>query len=174
MMSGCGKGDHNVDRVLALRQNLLNGNGCTFYCEIVADYGDSLYTFGMNCSTDKDGNLDFAVEEPDSISGITGRISSEQAHLTFDDQVLLFEMMADGQVTPVSGPWLMMKALRSGYISACSIVNNGVQLYIQDSYEEDALMLDISLSSSFIPESAQIVFDGKRILSLRVEDFKIV
>jgi hypothetical protein len=174
MMTGCGKGDHNVDRVLASRQKLLNANGCTFYCEIVADYGDSLYTFGMNCSVDKAGNLDFTVKEPDSIAGITGNISSKQAHLTFDDQVLLFEMMADGQVTPVSGPWLLMKALRSGYISACSMVDNGVQVYIQDSYEEDALMLEVSLTSSFIPELVQIVFDGKRILSLRVENFKIV
>ena len=173
-MSGCGKGDRNIDRVLAFRQKLLNGNGCVFYCEIVADYGENLYTFGMDCSVDQNGNLDFTVKEPDSISGITGQISGAQAHLTFDDQVLLFEMMADGQVTPVSAPWLLMKALRSGYISACSSGDQDVQLHIQDSYEEDALLLDINLSTGFIPESAQIVFDGRRILSLRVENFKIL
>jgi len=84
---------------------------------------------------------------------------------------LIFELLADGQITPVSAPWILIKTLRSGYLNACTYTDNGLMLIIDDSYEEDALQLDIWLNDENIPTEAEILWDGRRILSLQISNF---
>lgn len=169
MLTGCG--NDSIDAALELRQQLLAGNGCRFHATVTADYGDYLYEFGMQCQTDELGNLSFSVTAPESISGITGNIRAGEGELTFDNQVLAFSLLADDQVTPVSAPWILIHTLRSGYINACSTGNGKTMLVIDDSYEEDALQLNIWLDEENLPTEAEILWAGRRILSLLVNDF---
>ena len=45
---------------------------------------------------------------------------------------------------------------------------------INDSYEEDALTLDIWLDSQNNPVRAEILYDGRRILTLNIQNFQIL
>ena len=114
LLSGCKSANAPTDRVFALRSRILDSNGCSFHTTVSADYGDKIYTFSMDCVTDKDGNLAFTVTEPTTIAGITGKITVVGGSITFDDKVLAFQSIADDQVTPVMAPWLFIKTLRSG------------------------------------------------------------
>ena len=174
MLAGCEKTGHNLDRALSLRTQILNGKGCTFAATITADYGDKIYTFSMQCQTDAVNNMTFTVTQPSTIAGITGTISEEGGKLTFDDNALIFETLADEQITPVSAPWVLMRTLRSGYIKAAGSYSDGVQIQLNDSYKEQVLSLDVWTNSLDAPVSAEIVWDGRRILSLIIEDFKIL
>ena len=49
-----------------------------------------------------------------------------------------------------------------------------LRLTIDDSYEEDALTLDIWLNGQDIPIRAEILYDGRRILTLEIENFQIM
>lgn len=160
-----------LDQALALREQMQSSNECSFDAKITADYGDELYEFQMACETDASGNLAFSVTEPKTIAGITGVISDEGGKLTFDEHALMFELMADGQITPVSAPWILIKTLRGGYLNACTYTESGIMLIIDDSYEEDALKLEIWLDSENIPTAAEILWDGRRILSIEVSNF---
>ncbi len=168
-LTGCGSGE--IDKAMTVRDQLQSSNGCSFVAEITADYGDAIYEFAMECLVDQIGNLSFTVLEPETICGITGNIRQEKGQLTFDDKVLAFELMADGQITPVSTPWILMHTLRSGYLNACTDTDEGMMLVIDDSYEEDALKLNIWLSQENLPREAEIFWDGNRILTLTVSDF---
>lgn len=170
MISGCGSGG-SIERGLVLRKKLLNSNGCSFDAVITADYGEKVYTFSMRCQADKNGDLSFSVTEPDSISGITGGIRNTGGELTFDGKVLAFEMLADGQITPVSSPWLFVKTLQSGYFSSCGTWDGGLVLGIDDSYKENALHLDIWLDSDDLPVRSEILWQGRRVVSLEVRNF---
>lgn len=172
-LCGCTSTDSEMNRVLELRKNILSG-GCSFHVAVTADYTQKIYTFGMKCDADSEGALTFSVTAPETISGITGNISSEGGKLTFDDQALLFEMIADGQITPVSAPWLLVRCLRSGYIKACGNSDNGLHIQIDDSYEENAMHLDIWTDENNLPVRAEIKWQGKRILSMDVENFTIL
>lgn len=171
---GCTSSGKEMDKVLSLRQAVLKGNGCAFEAMITADYGDRLYTFTMNCVTDTAGNLKFEVLTPNSISGITGIVTEEDGKLTFDDKTLLFETIADEQITPVSAPWLFIHTLRSGYISACGTDGEGLHIQIDDSYADNALQMDIWTNESILPVRAEIVWSGRRILSIDVKEFVIL
>ena len=170
MISGCGSGG-NIEHGLVLREKLLNSNGCSFDAVITADYGEKVYTFSMHCQADKNGDLSFSVTEPDSISGITGGIRNTGGALTFDGKVLAFEMLADGQVTPVSAPWLLVKSLRGGYFASCGTWEGGLVLGVDDSYEDNALHLDIWLDSGDLPIGSEILWQGRRVVSLEVRNF---
>lgn len=173
LLSGCGAGDDQMDQAMNLRKKILEADVCSFQSVITADYGDALYTFQMECSTDSAGNLQFTVTDPETISGITGSISQDSASLTFDDKVLAFPMLADGELTPVSAPWLFMNTLRSGYLTGCSKEEEGFCIYIDDSFEESPLHLMIYTNQDILPVSAEIVWQERRILSLDIRDFAI-
>ena len=171
-MTGCSK-NYNIDSALNLRNRLLNSNGCTFDAVITADYGDEVYIFSMQCQTDASGKIIFKVTDPETISGITGEFSAQGGKLTFDDTALAFPLLADGQVTPVSGPWLLLKTLQSGYLTSAGMDEDLLHLTINDSYEEEALQLDIWLGTEDQPVRAEILYGSRRILSLTVTNFTI-
>ena len=169
--TGCKQSNTELDRAMSLREQLLHSEGCRFTAVITADYGDKIYSFTMDCQADSNGDLTFTVTEPQSISGITGKISGQGGHLTFADKALGFEMLADGQVTPVSAPWLFVRTLRSGYISACGSDGDLARLAIDDSYQENALHLDIWLDSLNTPVRGEILWQGRRVVSLEIKNF---
>ena len=173
MLSGCSSALPEQDRGMALRDALLSGQGCSFDAEITADYGDKLYEFFMACQGDVQGNLAFTVTAPETIAGITGTVSDVGGKLTFDDTALQFELMTDDQLSPVSAPWIFLRTLRSGYLTSAGMDGEQLRLTINDSYEEDALQLDIWLDGDDVPVRAEILYDGRRILSLSVKNFKI-
>lgn len=158
---------------MTMRQQLQN-SGCDFDCTVTADYGDAIYTFSMHCTADEQGTLTFEVLSPESISGITGNISQNKGKLTFDDNALAFDLLADGQLSPVSAPWVLIHTLRGGYLASCAELEGGMLLSIDDSYEEDPLRLDIRMDGEGKPKTAEILWQGRRILSMEVENFEFV
>ena len=173
LLSGCkGSGD-SLDRAVALRNRILRGNGCSFTAAVTADYGEQIYVFKMDCETDREGNLTFTVKEPATIAGITGNVSGTGGAITFDDKVLAFETIADGLVTPVTAPWLVMKTLRSGYLRDASETEQGFLISIDDSYAEEPLQLRIRTAGD-LPASGEIFWQGRRILTIVVENFSFL
>lgn len=171
-LTGCA--DDELDTAMRLRDQLQNSDGCEFDVTVTADYGDALHEFGMHCQMDELGDISFTVTAPETISGISGKITEGGGQLTFDDQVLAFPLLADGQLSPVSAPWILIHTLRSGYLNACTQTQEGTMLVIDDSYAEDALQLDIWLDENDLPVSAEILYEGLRILSLEVSAFTYV
>lgn len=173
ILTGC-KSDPVLSKAVSLRESVLAADGCSFHARITADYGDKLYIFGMQCRFDATGNLTFTVTEPDSIAGISGMIHDDRGKLTFDDQVLAFPLIADEQFSPVSAPWVFMKALRSGFIHSSAQIEGHTQICIDDSYHDDAMQVDIFLSASDLPRQAEILWKNRRILSLEITGFEFL
>ena len=173
LLSGCKGNENSLDRAVALRNRVLQGNGCSFSATVTADYGEQIYVFKMDCKTDREGNLTFTVAEPVTIAGITGKVSSSGGTITFDDKALAFQTIADGLVTPVTAPWLLMKTLSSGYLKDASPTEQGFEISVDDSYAEESLQLRIRTAGD-LPAFAEIFWQGRRILTLAVEDFSFL
>ena len=174
VLTGCTGKRNEMDRAMNLRAALLGSEGCSFTAQITADYGDEVHEFSLYCEGKSNGDLGFRVEKPETLSGITGRFRGSEGALTFDDAALTFPLLADGQVTPVSGPWIFLKTLLGGYLTACNQEEEYLHLTIDDSYEEDALQLEIWLDSENIPVHAEILYGGRRILTMEIESFQIL
>lgn len=173
-LTGCTGHREELDKAMALRAKLLASQGVSFDATVTADYGDKNYTFSLNCKTDNQGNLAFTVVQPESIAGITGTITGTGGKLTFDDTALAFDTMADGQLSPVNGPWVLIHTLRSGYLTSCAQEGELTRVTIDDSYAENALHLDIWLDADNFPCRSDILWQGRRLLSIEVKNFSFL
>jgi len=174
LLSGCGSGNAGLEGAMAFRDRLLDASGCEFSALITADYGTGSDTFRMEVHADAEGNVAFEVTEPEPISGITGTVTRSGGALTFDDTILGFPMLAEGRLAPVSAPWVLLKALRSGYLSSVGKESDGWRLTVLDSYEEDALVLDVWFDENWQPIHSEILFKGEKILTLVPENLRFV
>lgn len=174
MLTGCNKTTDAMDVAMQFRQELNTAASCSFDAKITADYGNTCYTFLLNCETGNSGTLKFAVAAPESIRDITGSVSDAGGQLTFDDAALSFPLLADQQLSPISAPWILLKALRGGYISSAGTVNDQVRLIVEDSFEKDPLTIHIWLDADNNPVLGEIYHDGYRILAVEVENFQFM
>ena len=174
LLTGCSGPPEEMEIGMELRTRLLQSSGCSFDAAITADYGDQIHTFTMVCSADSSGDISFAVTEPERISGICGSLSGQGGELSFKDTVLAFEFLAEEQLSPVSAPWIFLKSLRGGYLTSACREDGRIRLSIDDSYAESPLRLDVWLNEDDIPEYADVLYDGSRILSLTVANFEIL
>lgn len=170
LLIGCSKTEE-PDRGMALRAKLLSSNGYSFTTEVNADFGDKTYTFGLDCQVDSQGSVGFTVIAPEGIAGITGKLSAQGGALTFDDTALAFEFLANGRLSPVSAPWLLVHTLHEGYIVSGTSLDSGMMLSINDSYRDDAMTVNIYLGDDDLPTGAEVFCEGQRILSMTVENF---
>lgn len=174
LLAGCSGPPDEMESGLELRSRLLQSSGCSFDANITADYGDKIHTFTLRCNADSKGDLSFSVIKPDPISGICGKLTGDGGKLTFDDTALSFDLMAEQQLSPISAPWILIKTLRSGCMTSACRENGSIRLSIDDSYEENALRLDIRLNTEQLPDYAEILYKGRKILSVAVENFEIL
>ena len=174
LLSGCSGQSNEMDAGMHLRSNLLQAEGCSFQAAITADCGDKIHAFTLSCNADAGGDMTFTVIEPKTIAGISGKLSGEGGKLTFDGTALHFELLTEDQLSPVSAPWILLKTLRSGFITSCCTEENSLRLSVDDSYKDDALRLDIWLDSDHLPDRAEILHNGRKILSVTVEQFEIL
>ena len=170
---GCAKEGGQLDRAMNVRAKWIAKTVC-FDAKIVADYGDETYEFTMECSAAPEGELRFTVKAPQTIAGIKGTVSATGGKLTFDDTALAFDLMADGQINPVSAPWVLVRTLRSGYLTSCCEEDGLLRVSIDDSYEEDALQMEIWLNPENQPIQAEIIYEGRRIVTMKIENFQIL
>lgn len=174
ILCGCSQTEEPIDAAMTLRDSVLSSNGTSFVAEITADYADVLYTFELECRSDQDGSLSFTVTAPKSVSGITGIISNDQQSLTFDDKILAFPPLSDGQLTPVIAPYLFLNSLRSGYLSACGKDGDGYCIYIDDTFRDHPLQLHLYTDADFVPFRAEMIYNNLRILSVDIADFTLL
>ena len=174
ILTGCGSAEDPSDEALELRRSIMEAETCSFQTLIYADYEDELYSFQMDCASDSTGTIRFTVTEPVTIAGITGELSGDGGALTFDDRILAFPMLTQLQLTPVSGPWIFLNTLRSGYITGCGREEDDLVIYIDDSFEEEPLHMQLYVNKDLIPYCAEIFWKERRILTLEIQNFKIM
>lgn len=172
LLTGCTMGGNEMEEALAFRSRILGANSVRFEAEISADYIDRIEEFDLSCETDSAGALTFRVTEPEEIAGITGTVTGEEGALTFEDTVLAFPLLADERLSPVSGPWVMMKALRSGYITAVVREGEKLRLTVDDSYGDDPLTLEIWIGGDEV-DACEIGYRGRRQMTMDIGDFMI-
>ena len=174
IFTGCGISQNDLDLAMTLRSQLQQADGCSFVAQITADYQDEIQSFSLQCRSDRLGKVEFCVLAPDLIEGITGYISADDAALTFEDTVLVFSPLADGQIAPVVAPWLVLRSLKSGYLSATSADNDGYRIHIDDVYFGESVRIQVQISSNNLPVAAEIYWQGRRILSIQIQNFAYV
>lgn len=166
---GCSGQDPAMTAALELRSACLAGT-VRFEAEIAADYIIQIEEFDLTCAVDGEGKMTFTVTGPEDISGISGTVSGTEGTVGFDDTVLAFPLMAEGRLSPLSAPWVLVKVIRSGAIVAASMEGELLHVTIDDSYADNALTVDIWAEDGKV-EAAEIAWEGRRQVTMTVDEF---
>lgn len=172
LLTGCAGTDRDMEQAMDIRSRLLS-TSCSFSAEITADYIDIREQFTMECTWEPEGLLRFRVTQPEEIAGICGSVSGTEGTLDFEDTVLALPLMAEDRLSPVSGPWVMMKALGSGNLLGCDLEEETLHLTLRDSYDDDAMDAEVWLEDG-VPKEAEISWKGRRNLTMEIENFSFV
>lgn len=169
---GCAGQDPDMVEALELRSRCLAAQQIRFQADIGADYITQIEEFSLECTVDAEGTVSFTVREPEEIEGICGSVSGAEGTVEFEDTVLAFPLMADGRLSPLSAPWVLIKALRSGCIVSVGQEGELLHLTIDDSYESDALTVDIWVEDGQV-EAAEIAWEGRRQVTMELGEFAL-
>ncbi len=156
-----------------LRQSMQQSQGCEFDVQIISQYDDRVYRFGLHC-VESDGELRFEVLSPESVQGITGTVSESGGKLAFDTTLLAFPLLADGEVSPVISPWLFIRCLKNGLVRHAGGAEDGSQISFSESFRGEEFEAEVLLSEDGTPRSCELFWGGRRILHLQVEAFRIL
>lgn len=174
LLFGCSSEESGVESGMRLRDALLTCKVCEFTTELTVDFGENQYCFTLNCKAKSDGSVEFSVASPETIAGISGKIDNRSGAISFDETVLAFPLIADGEIAPITAPWLFWKALLGGYIRAAGEDGQYMRLTIDDSFNGENITLDVWLDENNNPISAEISWQGSVLLFLKISGFQIL
>ena len=167
---GCSGPDPAMEAALDLRSRCLASPGVRFRAEIRADYITGFEEFTLDCETSPDGAVSFRVASPEEIADICGTVRQDEGTVEFDGAVLAYPLMARERLSPLGGPWVVMKAIRSGCIIAAGQEGELIRITIDDSYAENALTVDVWLRDGQVIQ-AEVAWEGLRCLVMTFDDF---
>ena len=170
-LCGCGKSSP-TQRALDFRTGLLTSGSCSFTADIRADFGEKFYDFTLAADyTQEETRL--TVQAPDVISGISAVVTKDGAKLEFDDMELDFGKMANGNVSPVSVPWLLCQCWVGEYISSAGADGDYYRVTYLRGYEDEEVTVDTWFDAEGHPVRAEVTYGGVRCVSANIKDFQM-
>lgn len=131
LLAGCGAAEEDGAEELALtiRGEYLAMDSCAAQASITADYGQRVYQYELAVSvTEEETTL--ALTAPDTVAGLTARLSGEENLLEFDGVSVETGPLDSSGLSPVSAVPALLEAARSGYITACTLEEDGPLLRV--------------------------------------------
>ena len=168
-LSGCAEKESTLQPALRFRTALLESGGCTFSCDVTADYGSEVYEFSLDCAW-MDGKATLTVTKPDTVSGITAQVADDGAAILFDGVRLEYGTLANGHVAPLAVPWLFGSAWESDYISSAGEEDGCCRMTVLKGYNDAELTVDTWLDDG-IPVCGEVSCGGTRVLAVTFRNF---
>lgn len=124
LLAGCGgTATPGVSRAeeaaLGIRTEYLAMTACAATVDMVADYGQQVYTYTVSMSWEKAGATLLTVLEPENISGLTARLEDGASYLDYDGASLETGALTGEGLTPMEVIPAVLEAVFSGYMAQC-------------------------------------------------------
>lgn len=169
LLTGCRKTESHMQSAMDFRTALQRANGCTFSADVTAEYPEKVFTFSLDCVFEND-QMKLRVTKPGVIEGICAGVHNGTASLEFEDISLEFGKLANGNVAPLTAPWILASAWKSDYISSAGADGNRTRATILKGYNDEELTIDTWFENE-LPVYAEISYAGTRVLQISIENF---
>ncbi len=159
-----------MEQALSFRTQLIARGGCSFRAQIIADYGQEVQHFTLACDVDGEGQAAFTVKEPETIEGITGQMEGEKGSITYDGLQLAFPLMVRDQISPVSAPALVAECWIREFILSAGLSDGIYRVSYEKKINGNDLLIDTYFEKD-IPISAELCYNGYRIITINITEF---
>ena len=120
-MSACGgEGQKSADDTfLRLRRQYLEMTECSGHMDITADYGQRVYTYGVDFSWQKEGETLLTLTAPENVAGTTAHISVGETALEYDGVMMETGPLDSRGLSPIDVLPAFFNYMREGYGAEC-------------------------------------------------------
>lgn len=123
LLAACGGGSAGAGRAeqlaLEIRTEYIGMAGCTASMELTADYGERVYTYGMDLTMQKEGETVLALNAPENVAGTTVRIEAGKTALEFDGARIETGPLDASGLSPVDAVPALLTYAREGFMAEC-------------------------------------------------------
>lgn len=177
LLAGCAGGGMSGAEELALtiRGEYLAAEDCTASAVITADYGRRVCTYEMEVSSAEEETT-LTITAPETVAGVTARVQGKDSKLEFDGLSVDTGPLDERGLTPVSALPVLLEAVRSGYMTACSMEENLLRVDCGDpegtpgTGAETVLWFD---GETHALVQGELLWDGTRVLLCQFSEFTL-
>lgn len=165
------------EQALAIRGEYLAADGCSAKLNVMADYGQRVYTYSMDVSV-ADGACTLVLTAPAELAGLTARVAAGESQLEYDGAVLETGPLSEDGLTPLGAIPALLECIRSGFIDSCGTERLGerdtLRVFCRDpersvgSGQESTLWFDMT---THVLVRGEIAVDGRRVILCDLEQF---
>ena len=170
LLTGCKGEESLLAHGVSFRGSLVAAGGCSFRAHITADYGPEIQNFTLDCQSDGNGIVHFSVVDPETIAGITGTMEGEEGTITYDGLQLAFPLLVYDRISPVAAPAFVVHCWLKEFILSAGIHGEQYRVTYEKKIQDKVLLIDTYFEKD-IPISAELCYNGYRILNIQITDF---
>ncbi len=159
-----------MEQAISFRSSLVQAQGCSFQARVMADYGEHVEQFTLDCDCDAEGQVEQTVLQPESIAGITATVSEGGGKLLYDGLSMDFGLLGDGTLIPAAATAMVYDCWRKEYIQSAGMIDGLYRVSYGKNFYEKAMLVDTYFENG-IPISAEVCYNGRRILSMELLEF---
>ena len=117
LLCGCTGADDENDLALQLRSDFLAMDGCSGTMEVTADYGQRVYQYTVEFSSNKEDGMTLIITAPEEVAGIAATVAKGQTFLVFDGVQLETGPLNEDGLSPLDALPAFITAMGTGYIA---------------------------------------------------------
>ena len=161
---------------LTMRGEYLAMTGCTTKAAITADYGQRVYDFELTAAVAGEKTT-MTLTAPEEVAGMTAYVEGKDGALEYDGVWVETGPLDDSGSTPISALPALLETARSGYMTACSLEEDGL-LRVDCGDPEGIPGTGVEYTLWFDPEThalrrGEVRADGMRTILCEFTDFCI-
>ncbi len=172
LLTGCGKEENVTNEAVKFRADLVQAGGCSYQVKISADFGDSVEEFTLSCRSMADGTTDFTILAPETLEGITARVTDAGGKITYEGMGVDFGLLANDTLAPAAAPALLVACWSSEYIASAGFEGESYRASYEKGFDEKTLKVDTWFENN-LPIYAEVCYNNSRILRLELSEFQL-
>lgn len=136
-LASCGTTTREGEKLaLDVRARALEATACQMEAEVLADYGDRVYTYTLSFQWNEAGESRITVQAPETIRGVTAVIAEGETKLLYEGAELETGPLSSNGLSPLDALPALLTACREGYISQVDMERWGDVLAVRVTYGE--------------------------------------
>lgn len=123
VLTACGGGGdgNEAEKTLAeVRGRYLEMTACTGHADLTADYGQRVYTYGMDFAWQREGETLLTLTAPEVIAGTTAHVAAGETALEYDGVMLETGPLNPAGLAPVDALPALLRYAREGFAAECA------------------------------------------------------
>lgn len=122
---GGGEGSEAEEALSRVRGMYLEMTACTGHAEMTADYGQRVYTYGVDFSWQREGESLLTLTAPENVAGTVAHIAAGETALEYDGVMLETGPLNEEGLSPVDALPALLRYAREGFAAECTLEETG-------------------------------------------------